>query len=719
MVALIRQIIKLEDGTELAPNNNVRIQAMDWQVAEDETFRNIVLRSENDTRNLSSIVFTDILDPNTKWHARARALIKDSGWTVWGNLDVLNYQQSEEVINSETIPSRISAPVITTSSNPDNHEATLFSIFANGFDVVGNSVHESTSWFIEDINGRLIWSDVKDTINKKKVDFKNMVLRNNTIYRIRAMFHSSSGDSSTISCYTVRVGSNNALELVTYLDNVDYRKDFEVVAVATDMDQPVDSITWQIISMANTNAEIIFNKTTTGAEYGKMTIPANLLKDDTVYVLKLKPNVENGAWKYIQFKTMNIEAYHTNLIVTPTETELKVGQSTTIEVIASTDNIEFSYGTVGIIEYNPETKTITALKSGSGSLSITAQEPDKYPATVNIYVKVNEKDPEFVIESNPVEIIGREIIPVRYTTNGRLQLVPHEGIDAVLEEKINQIVFSARNNGTIKVQNTFGGKTETTDIIVNYTDPNLVGKKLKVTGTITLGTALPDSWINGTQDLVISNRVISRFLNPTNKTFSMDGMISSVKNNKQQFKGEFTLKTITTVNGVNGTLTKDYGILIDSDKFKNNSGGSSTAIGAKQDIEFIISSYSYILKTMNLKIEATDDTIVRKYNHVSTLKASAIIENKDIEELRRTGVNETTTTAYYVLDSNTTERTKPFPVKLTVENIDYSKYNNNANEFDNTSGAITMSSNNNITIANAKFSIFSAREVTEKIQDLK
>ena len=84
MVALIRQIIKLEDGTELAPNNNVRIQAMDWQVAEDETFRKIVLRSENDTKNLSSIVFTDILDPNIKWHARARALVKDSGWTVWG-----------------------------------------------------------------------------------------------------------------------------------------------------------------------------------------------------------------------------------------------------------------------------------------------------------------------------------------------------------------------------------------------------------------------------------------------------------------------------------------------------------------------------------------------------------------------------------------------------------------------------------------------------------
>lgn len=712
MVALIRQIIKLEDGTELAPNNNVRIQAMDWQVAEDETFRNIVLRSENDTRNLSSIVFTDILDPNTKWHARARALIKDSGWTVWGNLDVLNYQQSEEVINSETIPSRISAPVITTSSNPDNHEATLFSIFANGFDVVGNSVHESTSWFIEDIDGRLIWSDVKDTINKKKIDFKNMVLRNNTIYRIRAMFHSSSGDSSTISCYTVRVGSNNALELVTYLDNVDYRKDFEVVAVATDMDQPVDSISWQIISMANANAEIIFSKTTTGAEYGKMTIPANLLKDDTVYVLKLKPNIENGAWKYIQFKTINIEAYHTNLIVTPTELELKVGQTATIEVIASTDNIEFSYGTVGILEYDPVTKTITALKAGNGSLSITAQEPDKYPATVNIYVKVNEKDPEFVIASNPVEIIGREIIPVKYTTNGRLQLVPHEGIDAVLEEKINQIVFSARNNGTIKVQNTFGGKTETTDVLVNYTDPNLVGKKLKVTGTITLGTALPDSWINGTQDLVISNRFISRML-AANNTVENDEMISSVEDKTQIFKGKFTTTTVEEITGEDGTLTDDAGILIDSNKFKNASGGSSTAVDARQEITFVITSYSYILKTMTVKVEPLNDDIISKYNHTSTLKASIAIDNADIAELRRTNVDEITTTGYYVLDSNTAPRTNPVTVKLSLTRLDYATDNTVGTETDSAYNAITLDSDNNITVADMKFTVFSAREVTE------
>ena len=138
MVALIRQIIKLEDGSEIAPNNNSRIQAMDWQIADSSDFKNIVLRSENDTKNLSSMVFTDILDPNIKWHARARALIKDSGWTVWGNLDIMNYEQAEDVITSSSIPSRVGTPILSTSSVQDNHDATLFSIFATGFTVLNS-----------------------------------------------------------------------------------------------------------------------------------------------------------------------------------------------------------------------------------------------------------------------------------------------------------------------------------------------------------------------------------------------------------------------------------------------------------------------------------------------------------------------------------------------------------------------------------------------------
>ena len=714
MVALIRQIIKLEDGTELAPNNNVRIQAMDWQVAEDETFKKVVLRSDNDTKNLSSIVFTDILDPNIKWHARARALIKDSGWTVWGNLDVLEYQQAIDIVNSETIPTRISAPVITTSSDAHNHDASLFTIFVNGFGVVGNAEHTATSWFIEDINGRLVWSDLKDTINKNKIDFKNMVLRNNTIYRIRAMFHGSSGDVSSISCYTIRVGSSNNLDLVTYLDNVDYRSDFTVKAIATDMDIEVNSITWQIISMANTYAEIIFNKTTTGASYGTVVIPANLLKDDTVYVLKFKPNIENGAWKFIQFKTMNIEAYHTALTVTPTNLTLIVDQTGNIEIAALTENISYVSSPVGIVDFNLDTKVVTALKPGNATLSITAQEPDKYPNTVNVYVTVNQKDPEFIIVSNPVTIIGREILPVKYTTNGRLQLTPHDGIESLLEEDDNQIVFSGKNDGVIRVSTVFEGKTKVTDVEVDYVDPNVVGTKYKVTGTIVLKSALPDSWVTGDNDLVIPNLYLAGMAGKTT-AIAGDDMISSVKDD-QVFKGTFQATKLEKITSdEDGTLTEEAGVLVSSKLFKNAAGGSSTAVDAKQDISFIFTSYSNILKTFKLKVTPLDTSITTKYGHVAATKASIKLydgkNDVDLSRLKRVGVNEVETIGYYVLDNNENETTKPLPIKITVESIAYSLDDTTAKETEANKGSITMSGDS-VEIAAIDFLWASAREVT-------
>lgn len=373
MVALIRQVIKMEDGTELSPDNNTRIIAMDWQVADGENFRNIVIESLNDKVNLSTIVFTDILDPNTRWFARARALIKDSGWTVWGNLDVMNYQQQLDTIVSDSMPSRVSTPVLTTNSQVDNHDATLFVITATGFSVIGNSTHVATSWFIEDIDNKLVWSSLYNTINKNNIEFREMVLKNDSVYRIRAMFHSSSNDVSSIACYTIRVGTTDTdFDIQTYLDNVDYRSDYEVLANIINED--INSIDWQIIGLANEYAEVFFSKKTTGNEFYKLTIPANTLKDDTTYVLKVRPaNIANSSWKFISFRTLNITALDTNLVVTPLDIELAVGESKEITVVSETNDYEAIIGDDTIISYDKATSLITGLAKGTTQLGISAQ----------------------------------------------------------------------------------------------------------------------------------------------------------------------------------------------------------------------------------------------------------------------------------------------------------------------------------------------------------
>lgn len=708
MVALIRQIIQLEDGTEIVPNNNSRIQAMDWQIADNYDFKNIVLRSENDTKNLSSMVFTDILDPNTKWYARARALVRDSGWTVWGNLDVMNYEQVEEVITTSTIPSRVGTPVITTSSVASNHEATMFSIFATGFTVVGNSTHAATSWFIEDLYGKLIWSDLNDTVNKTKVDFRSMILKNNTVYRIRAMFHSSSGDVSSIPTYTIRVGSENSMELVTYLDNVDYREDFVVKATNTNMDLEVTSATWQIVSMTNNYAEIIFNKTTEGASYGTVTIPANLLVDDTNYLLKVKPNVENGAWKYIQFKTMNIEAYHTSLTVDPTKLALKVDETAEINITTPTANITSTINTLGIIDFNLDTRTVTAMKAGNGSLTITAQEQDKYPASANVVVIVSEKDPELTIEVETVDINGKEIVPVSYTTNGTVSVAKHENITATVESDV--IVFTAKDSGIATATVNFAGNNKDFDIPVVYNHPSKVGKKYQVIGNAILGEALPDSWITDSNDLIISNIHLACMLNKT-ANYPINNMFTSVANNETSFKGSFEVTSIEAVD-TEGTIVDDEKIFLSSKLFKNTAGGTSTALGAKQEVSYIITDYNNVYKELDITATPLDDKITTSYQHTASKEAYMVIRARDIVKLRRTGVNEIETTAYYVTSIDSTEISKPFDVKLTVNSIKFDINNITGEEKMNPSVKIKLGDDNKVKPMSVTLSMLSARQPT-------
>ena len=392
MVALVRQIIKLEDGTELSPNNNSRILAMDWQVSENMNFKDPILKSENDTKNLSSIIFTDILDPNTKWYARARALIKDSGWTVWGNLDVMNYEQATDSFNANIVPTRVSTPILTTSSNVDSHDATLFTIFARGFSVIGNATHSATSWFIEDLNGNIVWSSLEDPVNKTQISFNSMILKNNNIYRIRAMFHSSGNGTSSIASLTVKVGGSNTMELLTYLDDVDFTSSTEVIGIYPDLNVSVDSATWQIISMSNNYAEIIYSVTTMGAGYGTVNIPANLLKQDTNYLLKFKATVGGVEthWKYVQFKTMNTASRATALVVTPNTLVIDVDEEYTSLVISTDDDaiLTFSIDNQSAFSYDRDTNTLKGLDIGEGYLTITAQSPDKNATSVNVAVKV-------------------------------------------------------------------------------------------------------------------------------------------------------------------------------------------------------------------------------------------------------------------------------------------------------------------------------------------
>lgn len=278
----------------------IEILAADWQVATDKTFAPDTIRAQslNNKTALTSIVMSDSLDPNSKWYGRVRHLLT-TGWTEWSNIDVFTPITTDEIISYDDIPTRVANPIITTDSNPAKHDTTLFTITAEGYDVVGNASHVATTYFIEDINGDVIWSNEYDIINKTKFTVKDIVLQSGALYRIKVMFHASSNDTSLISSKTIFVDGGSEINLSKYLDVIKHDEDYEIEVNKL---EGVDSLIFEIIAINDNNSLVIWKKETTGENYNKVIIPKNTLRRDNYYYLRIKTKKEDATFKYIPFR---------------------------------------------------------------------------------------------------------------------------------------------------------------------------------------------------------------------------------------------------------------------------------------------------------------------------------------------------------------------------------------------------------------------------------
>ena len=170
MVVLRIKSLELDPG--------VKHIATDWEISDTQNFKHIVARSLEDRINVSSIMFDVTLDPEKKYWARARALLDGRGYTIWGNLDIFVVKTYNDFENTTDLPTPISAPIPKTSSDVRMHEPTLFTLTATGFSIYGNAKHVATSWFIEDLDGQVVWSRMYDTIHKESIIASSVHLPN-------------------------------------------------------------------------------------------------------------------------------------------------------------------------------------------------------------------------------------------------------------------------------------------------------------------------------------------------------------------------------------------------------------------------------------------------------------------------------------------------------------------------------------------------------------
>lgn len=282
---------------ELEIDNPENHLATDWQVSRTLAFNDIVLESIEDYSNKTYIKWNDILDPNIKYYARARALIEDKGYTIWSNLDIYETEKVNDLTFTSELPSKVSLPILTSNSPKTSHDAVLFTINATGFTVIGSSTHIKTSWFIEDFYGNVIWSRLNDHINKNSITIRDVVLEKGKLYRIRAMFSSNTNDNSQLATMTIRVADVDDVELLSYLNGMDVTVDNELKIAEL---EGVTNTDWEIIVFSNDNAESIWTQSVLGV---KVTIPANVLSTNTNYILRIKTNV-NNQWEHIPFRLM-------------------------------------------------------------------------------------------------------------------------------------------------------------------------------------------------------------------------------------------------------------------------------------------------------------------------------------------------------------------------------------------------------------------------------
>ena len=350
-------IMRLED---LALEEGVEHIATDWQISNREDFANIVLQAKKDDVNKTSIVFSETLDPTRKWYGRARCLLT-TGYTVWGNLEIFTTDQNDTLESLSDLPSRISVPQVTTTSDKDNHDVTLFDIQATGFEVVGNSTHYATSWIIEDIDGNVQWSSLENSIYKEFISVHDIILNSNAVYRLKVIFHSSSGDLSPIATYSIRTGDSSDVHLLTYIDDVDPA---EPLNLKMNQLENVSEVTWKIYGFVNDIAYKMWEETISDNNYMSVTVPVNTLNKDEIYLLEITPTSDEVRSKFIPFRTKSTSSG-------------TVTTNPTVTFKPSVNSISMKRDTEQTITYETDADDVSVILGNSLAATLTLNKEEK------------------------------------------------------------------------------------------------------------------------------------------------------------------------------------------------------------------------------------------------------------------------------------------------------------------------------------------------------
>ena len=282
MIKLKLQEIDISSGNS--------ILSVSWEVATTKTFDagSIVAKSEDDTVNKSQIIFNKELDVTKTYYARARAILAIGGYTPWGNVDIFIPKETDTIGLGIDSPTALSAPELFTSSIVNNHVSTMFEIFIGNVVGIGDSQITEVTYFIETITSDVVWSRKVNTGNMASVMVDDIILRNERIYRLRAIVKTSSNDLTPVVTKTIYVGSAYSKLLNTFSD-ITVENDY-VLKVAPVVN--VSSVNYKIFGYSNGTIEEIFNSINSTSYPFDCVVPGNTLKKGGSYLFYVKSNMD-------------------------------------------------------------------------------------------------------------------------------------------------------------------------------------------------------------------------------------------------------------------------------------------------------------------------------------------------------------------------------------------------------------------------------------------
>jgi len=290
----------------------------DWQISTEGNFFTVVTQTLADTVNLTQKTFFG-LSSAVPVYIRVRH-VSGEHLSSWSN-----------VVKVVPVQRTITTPTISVESGPNSVPQTP--LLTSSPYTTSNSTepHNSSDWTVSDSTGRIIWSNLNDSVNLTSIMVPNGVLNANTNYTFAVIYNSNTLTSApgTVFGQTVQVfpsvatpnvqvqGGPDAIPLVPMVTTSAFRSvGANVGHTSTD---------WQVLDAAGT---VIWESLNNTLNLESISLPFGLLMLGTAYTFTALhnsgplPSLRGGVsgvtlTPFIQTPTISVEGSPTSVPENP------------------------------------------------------------------------------------------------------------------------------------------------------------------------------------------------------------------------------------------------------------------------------------------------------------------------------------------------------------------------------------------------------------------